>query len=236
MAMEPIPETLEALAELDPYVDDVDLLDELLRRADRAGQVAPGLVGVSLALGAYGTTFTVVATSEEIAALDGVQYLSAGPCVDAIADGEGRSTSSEDLFSEPRWHSFARATASAGVRSTLTFPVMDGSRVTGTVNLYGREADTFEGRHGLLAPVFEAFAPGAVTNADLPFATRRAAERAPEQLRENLVIDTATGILAAAQRLSVEEAREHLVDAARRAGVPITTLARAVVDLYDPSL
>ena len=231
--MEPIPETLEALAELDAFVDDGSLLDELRRRAELARQVAPGLVGVSVAYREHGMTFTLIATSEEIAALDGVQYLAAGPCVDAIADGVGRATTSDDLFSEPRWHAFARATASAGIRSTLTFPVLDGSQVIATVNLYGREHATFEGRHLLLAAAFDAFAPGAVTNADLTFSTRRTAERAPEQLSEDLAIETATGILAAAHHLPLHAARDRLADAAQRAGVPLSILARIIVKTHN---
>jgi GAF domain-containing protein len=231
--MEPIPETLEALAELDAFIDDGALLDELRRRTELARRVAPGLVGASVAYRDHGVTFTLVATSEEIAALDGVQYLASGPCVDAISDGDGRSTTSDDLFDEPRWQAFARATAAAGVRSTLTFPVLDGSEVIGTVNLYGRDHDTFVGRHRALARAFAAFAPGVVTNADLPFSTRRAAERAPEQLRDERTVDTAIGIVAGSDGVSLDTARARLADAARRAGVPVVTLARVVVETYN---
>ena len=231
--MEPIPETLEALAELDAFVDDANLLDQLQRRAEQAREVAPSLVGISVAYREHDVTFTLVATSEEIAVLDGVQYLSSGPCVDAITDGDGRSTTSADLFSEASWHAFALATAAAGVASTLTFPVMDGPDVIGTVNLYGREHDTFAGRHRPLAAVFEGFAPRAVVNADLTFSTRQAAERAPERLREDRAVDTATGILAASHGLPIDRARERLAVAAQRAGVPVVTLARAVVATYN---
>src|SRR5829696_2117649 len=168
--MEFIPETVEALDELDMSPDDDDLGAGLKRVADRARRIAPELVGVSIASGARGVTFTLVATDEDIASLDAVQYLTSGPCVEALDDGQGIATTSEGLFSEPRWRALARASAAAGVSSTLTLPVME---------------DAFDGRHGVLAEVFNAWAPGAVTNADLEFSTRRQAERAPEDLRDD---------------------------------------------------
>lgn len=231
--MEPIPETLEALDELDPYLDDTPLVDQLRATSDRALAVAPGLVGVSMASRAHDLTFTVVATDEEIAALDAVQYLDSGPCVDAIDLGQGIATSPEGLLSESRWGQFARASAAMGVHSTLTLPVLSEGSVVATVNLYGHAADTFVGRHAALAEVFGAWAPGAVANADLDFSTRTLAEGAPGQLRDTATIDTATGILAAHRDLPVADARGELDDAARRAGVPVVLLARVLVQLHD---
>src|SRR5829696_2165773 len=231
--MEFIPETVEALDELDMSPDDDDLGAGLKRVADRARRIAPELVGVSIASGARGVTFTLVATDEDIASLDAVQYLTSGPCVEALDDGQGIATTSEGLFSEPRWRALARASAAAGVSSTLTLPVMEDEQVVATVNLYGGTEDAFDGRHGVLAEVFNAWAPGAVTNADLEFSTRRQAERAPEDLRDDAAIEAATGVLAASYDLPVERAQEQLRTAAARAGVPVATLARVVVELLE---
>ncbi|MBD3926244.1 ANTAR domain-containing protein [Nocardioides cavernae] len=232
--MEPIPETLVALDELDIDVDDTALPGSLVATAERAREVASGLVGVSLALRQLDVTFTVVATDDEIATLDAVQYVSSGPCVDAIDLGHGIATSPGGLLDESRWRDFARASAAAGVHSTLTLPVVGPDDVVvATVNLYGSSTDTFEGRHQQLADVFGAWAPGAVTNADLSFSTRRAAEQAPDQLEQLALVDTATGIIAAAREIPVTEARWQLEDAADRAGVPVVRLARVIVGLHD---
>lgn len=231
--MEPIPETVEALDELDSHLDDDTILDQLHRSAGLARGLAPDLVGLSIAVHEHGITFTLVATDDEIAALDGVQYLTSGPCVDAMDNEHGIATTSDDLFSEPRWSAFAQATAAAGVRSTLTFPILEGDKVTGTVNLYGRTEHTFDGKHGLLATVFSAWAPGAVTNADLSFSTRRVAEQAPARLREDALISAATGILAASRSVPIEAARAQLEESAARAGVPVGKLARVIIELHD---
>jgi GAF domain-containing protein len=234
--MQPIPETLEAIDELDPYVDHGALLGQLTRMAARARSVAPHCLGVSVASREHGITFTLVATSEDIAALDAVQYLTTGPCVEAIEDGQGRATRPQELFSEPGWRAFSQATAAAGVRSTLTFPVLEGGDVVGTVNLYGASEDAFTGRHEQLAAVFGAWAPGAVSNADLSFSTRRVAEQAPAKLRTQAQVEVATGILAAASGIDVQAALERLIDAARRAGVPVPKLAETIVRLRGEGL
>lgn len=231
--MEPIPQTLEAIDELDPSLDDGTLLQQLGRRAERARSIVPDLMGVSLASHEHGVTFTLVATDEEIATLDGVQYLSSGPCVEAFDAGKGLATGSEDLMDEGRWHAFGLATAAAGVRSTITFPILVRGHVIGTVNVYACSDGAFDGKHDELAAVFGAWAPGAVTNADLSFSTRHLAEQAPEQLRHQALLDAAAGIVAVDHDLTVEEARERLFDAAHRAGVPLESLARTIVDLYD---
>ena len=232
--VEPIPETVEAIAALDFLADDGTRLDGLTRAAALAQRIAPDLAGISVASKAGdGLTFTRVATDEEIAALDGVQYLTAGPCVDAAHDGQGAATTSDDLLSERRWRSLGLAAAAAGIRCTLTFPIISDGTVTGTVNLYGLTDDTFEGKHEALAEVFRAWAPGAVTNADLSFSTRRAAERAPEQLRDQARIDAAVGIMSAVHDITVDVARRELERAAQRAGVPLAKLAQTVINLHN---
>ncbi|RYC07120.1 ANTAR domain-containing protein [Nocardioides zhouii] len=230
--MEPIPETLQALDELDAVHDETSLLDQLRSTADRAREVVPGIVGVSVASREEGITFTLVATDEEIAVLDAVQYVASGPCVDAMDLGHGIATSPEGLLSESRWQDFARASAAAGVHSTLTLPVIEDDRIRATVNLYGQAEDTFVDRHEVLAGIFGAWAPGAVANADMSFATRAAAEQAPQRLKQAALVDTATGILAARRKTSVAQARDHLDGAARRAGIPVELVAAVVVELH----
>lgn len=230
--MEPIPQTLQAFGELDAMLDDELLLALLTSTANRAHEVVPGLVGVSVASRDQGVTFTLVATAQEIAVLDAVQYVASGPCVDAVDLGHGITTSAGGLLDETRWSHFARASAAAGILSTLTLPVLDGDDVVGTVNFYGRNEDTFVDRHEALADIFGAWAPGAVADADLSFATRRVAEQAPELLRQSALVDTATGILAAQRGTSVVDARTHLEGAARRAGISVELLASVVVTLH----
>lgn len=228
--MEPIPETREAVEEFGPFLDD-DLLEVMVDAADQVRRVVPSLVGLSLGLVREGLSFTVQATSAEIARLDAVQYLDGGPCAEA-AHGDPRSTGQansqetepepidtdgaivfrdDDPLAEHGWESFARATAAEGIASTLTLPVLDDGAVVGSVNLYAAEADAFAGHHQAVATVCRAWAPGAVTNADLDFDTRRASIRTPEVLRDQMVIAQAVGVLIARRGIDAEKRRPSSV-------------------------
>jgi len=225
--LEPIAQTWEALDEIDPPDDAYRV--ELLRCARRVREVAPGCVGVSLSGLEHGVTFTLVATGPEAALLDAGQYVSSGPCVEAAAAEQVGARARDDFFSEEGWASFARLTAATGVSSSLTLPIVADGRVRGTVNLYGAAVDTFEGRHEQIAEIFSAWAPGAVTNADLDFATRRTAEDAPAELRARHRLSAAIGIVAATESLSLDDAQAAIRAAARRAGVDLDELADAII-------
>lgn len=229
--MEPIPETTEVDDEFGPFSDD-DLLHQLRERSDRVKAIVPDCVGMTLASRVHDVTLTLVATSAEIAVLDAVQYLSGGPCVDALeADRVMTYPAGDDVLDERHWHDFARATSAASVASTLTLPVITDGVVTGTINLYAAAAHAFDGFHEDIARIFDAWAPGAVTNADLTFSSRREAEEAPRRLREDLTITVAVGILAAKTPRDLDEARGLLRDAALRAGVREADLAASIIEI-----
>lgn len=227
--MEPIPETAEAFAELS-VIGGADLLADLQDRASLVRALVPDCVGLSLASMEHGVTFTLVASNEDVAVLDGIQYLFGGPCVDAAHTDEVMTFQRGDtVLDEHGWQQFARATSAHMVSSTLSLPIMDGEQVVGTVNLYAASATAFVGLHDSLAVIFGAWAPGAVTNADLTFSTRDVARQAPQVLRDDALLQTAVGIVAASSDLSVDEARCALREAARRAGVSELSLAKTVV-------
>lgn len=229
--MRPIRATIDAIDELEPHVDDGTLLERLLDMGDRVREAVPDTVGLSVASNAQGVTFTLVATDDEIAVLDAVQYLASGPCVAATELQQGIATTSEDLFDEAEWRLFARATSAAGVRSTLTLPIVRAGRVVGTVNLYGASDHAFDGHHRELARLCGAWAPGAVANADLGFTSRRLAEQAPGILRDEAQVETAVGIVAATLDIDFHEARHRLRQAAQRTGLTPPRLAQALLML-----
>jgi GAF domain-containing protein len=228
--LEPIPESVEALDELDPSADTDDLLARLRQLANRAQDLLPDLVGVSVACFNHGLTFTLVATDDEVAVLDAIQYAAGGPCVDAAHDKQVREFNNDDVLSETRWQMFAEATAARAIRSTLTLPLVgpDGGAI-GTVNLYAASPRAFVGHHDQLADLFGAWAAGAVANADLSFMTRHTAQEAPGRVREAVIIDTAVGILAANQSVEIETAERRLRTAAQLAGVSVVELAADIV-------
>lgn len=230
--MEPIPETTEAIEEYGPFTDaGSNLLENLRERARQVKAIVPDCVGLSLASVTDGVTFTLVASATEIAMLDALQYVGNGPCVDAVEAERVLEYPHEEMLDEQGWQLFAQGTAAAAVASTLSLPIIAADRVVGSVNLYAASNRAFTGHHEELARIFDAWAPGAVTNADLSFSTRRTAEQAPHHLHVNYRVEVASGILAAREVLDLTVARERLRDAARRAGVPLAALAETLIEL-----
>ena len=232
--MEPLPETREALAE---YVSlrspDADALVEDLGR--RAGEIVPDLVGLSVGLDREGLTFTLVSTSEGVAALDAAQYVEGGPCVDVTQGDEPLlEVDITDPLDEERWGLFALVSAAAGVRSSLSLPIYDDGRVVGGLNLYAASRDAFRGRHEQLAALVGADALEAVRDADLSFSSRSKALAAPGILRDRLDVETAVGLLAGLRGMDVDTARDRLHESALRAGLDDVAVARVLVLTLRP--
>jgi transcriptional regulator with GAF, ATPase, and Fis domain len=230
--LEPIPESVEAMVERDAAFDDDTLLDQLRGVSEQVQELVPDCIGMSVALLEDDIVLTLVATEAEIAVLDAMQYLGNGPCVRGAETGEVVELNGSELLDEERWRIFARASAASAVVSTLTLPIMSESKVVGSVNLYAGSAQAFTGLHQELARALNAWAPGAVTNADLSWSTRAQAQEMPRKLRERARFDTAVGLLAAREELTIEEAGQRLLDAARRAGVSLTRIVQAVIAHY----
>jgi GAF domain-containing protein len=233
--VEPIPETAQAITDFGPFViEDDDLLTELQEKSRQVQGLVPQCLGLSLASNQDGLTFTLVATANEIAVLDAIQYVAGGPCVGAVKAERVVAYEQTELFDEQGWQLFAHATAAATVASTLTLPILGGGRVIGSVNLYAATPTAFDGHHEAIARIFDAWAPGAVTNADLSFTTRGVAETAPDCLREDIDLTVASGLIAHQDHVSVEDGRRRLREAARRAGVSEVQLAQTIIELRRP--
>ena len=228
--MRPIPETSEVVEEYGPFAaGDLDLVQELTGSSERVRAIVPECIGITLSSTVDGVSFTLVSSDDDVAVLDAIQYTVGGPCVESVKSEQVLAYTQEDFLDETGWHLFAQATAAASVASTLTLPIVADGRVTGSVNLYATTRDAFEGRHEQIAHLFGAWAPGAVTNADLSFRTRTVARQAPLVLREQVRLQVALGLLMKDQDLDVESARARLHDAAHRAGVTVAMLVEVLV-------
>src|SRR3954452_3295649 len=173
--VKPIAETVEAAEELGRFDPDMDVLALLQGMADKAQALVPDCLGMSIAWLDQGVAFTLVASDEELAVLDAVQYVAGGPCLEAAEQAQGLEATHEDLLDEDAWRLFSRATASKGVQSTLTIPLTRAGRMAGSANLYAASDNAFEGHHEELARIVGGEVAGVVRNADLTFSTRRAA-------------------------------------------------------------
>jgi GAF domain-containing protein len=225
--VEPIPETARAFSEMLRYGDG-ELAAVVLSMGRRVRQLVPECIGLSVSLVEDGVTFTLVSSSAEVAAIDAVQYIDGGPCVDAIKEADVLEAQQPDVLDEGRWLMYAKVTAAAGVLSSLSLPIESGGEIVGGINLYASTADAFTGLHDRIAEELGAQAEGAVTNADLEFRSRQAAVEAPTRLADRQEVEVAVGILAAGQDVDIETARARLEAAAARAGISVLQAARAV--------
>lgn len=231
--MQPIDESVRAAGELSGADPDLDLLGYLGDVADLVESVVPECVGMSVAWFDLGVSFTLVASDVETAALDAVQYLDGGPCVETDTGGQPFGTRMDSPLNEDRWLLFSRTAAAHGVASTLTVPLLnDAGTVVGTVNLYAATPDAFDGHHDAVAVIVGGHAADVVRNADLSFSTLTVSERAPAKLEADRVVARAVAILAARMDVEAEEATEALRQAAHRAGVDVEDVARLVVESH----
>jgi GAF domain-containing protein len=230
MSLEPLPETREALRNMARWWGR-DLTAELVHQGELVQEVVPSLVGMSLARVREGLTFTLAATQEHLALLDGIQYAVGGPCVDAALEDSTVLSGDSDrgLLDEQRWVQFARAGAAHGVLSTLSMPIHVDGRVVGGMNLYAATPNAFAGTEERVARIVGGWAQGAVHNADLSFSTRVQARRAPQVLDEMAVLDQASGVVVAAHAVDEARARQIITEAARRAGQVELEVARELV-------
>lgn len=228
--MEPIPDTVEALQELSRLGDE-GIARTLLRISRGVEQIVPEIVGLSVSVKGN-LTFTMTATSRPVAELDGMQYLDGGPCEDTLHTGRSHTYVQRDTVDEARWQLFARATASAGVASTLSLPILDGDTVVAGINLYASMPDAFDGHHEEIATACGAWVDGAITNADMNFATRFWAAETPSRLRIGNLIDQAVGALMSIRGISAEGASEKLQTSAQRAGISDAQMARAILRIF----
>ena len=229
--MEPIPKTVEALRELTRYGDET-VARALARISQDVQRIVPEMVGVSLSMVHESLTFTMTASTRPVAELDGMQYLAGGPCEETLQTGDVRTYHAGDVVDEERWHLFARATAAAGIQSTLSLPILRDGVVVAGVNLYASTLEAFEGHHEELAKACGGWAEGAVSNADLDFTTRFEAAETPDRLRAEALVDQAVGALMARWGIPVDESERRLRDAAERAGISDAQMARAILGLF----
>jgi GAF domain-containing protein len=230
--MEPVPETLVALG----WFKGAGSPTERTLQTIAAGVVeaVPTCVGLSLTRVKEGITLTLAAAGLETRGLDAMQYVDDGPCVDAVDLDKVITADLEDALSEERWSLFARASAAAGVKSSLSLPIPgpDGD-VVGGLNLYASEPGAFRGHENQIAELAGAWAPGAVHDADLTFSTREVAARAPQSLADLTEIDAAVEVLAQSMHLDIPAAAQRLANAAGRAGLTLIEVARAIIRVRD---
>lgn len=173
---------------------------------------------------------TAVASSEAAFRVDSFQYEAedGGPCLAAYRQQQiFRIDSTDD---EPRWPQFAQSAAAAGIKSTLSLPLVVGGDGIGALNIYCRQASGFSEADEALGAVFASYASVALANARVYWRTQRLASQLEEALSTRGVIEQAKGIIIARQGCSADQAFQLLVGMSQRSHVKLHDLAADLVE------
>ncbi|QSR29415.1 hypothetical protein CFI00_02635 [Nocardioides sp. S5] len=222
--MELLPESREALDEyVTPSLDDVEALLRVIE--GWAVRAVPECVALSVTLLDEDLTFTLV---------DDATASGARRTAEAASTPSGTAEPAEDAYAldERGWAEMARERAFSGIESTVCLPVVEHGRAVLNIDLYASTAHAFRDRIDGLVEALGAWQAGAVTNADLGFDTLRRAEAAPEQLREQRLVDVAVGLVAARAGVTTDDALALLRQGATAAGISegqAATVARTLL-------
>jgi GAF domain-containing protein len=108
--------------------------DHLLHDAARAAAAGVGLSCGITYIARYGAV-TVASSDARASAVDEIQYgAGSGPCLEAV--DTGAVVRVDDLATETRWGGYRNLALQAGVRSSLSLPLVLADRVIGALNVY----------------------------------------------------------------------------------------------------
>ena len=216
---------LDVVQMLDEFEDVATFLDSLVRWAV---EQSPGAEACGLTLEQAGRGMTVTYSGDLAARGDERQYeLDDGPCLEALRTRSVVHV--RDMAEEDRWGDYPRRALEAGVRSSLSFPLLLGEGGRGALNLYSGRADSFSDDDERAGRSCAGQASGALS------VVWRMAERelAVEHLRRGMLtrqeIGQAVGLLMAQRRCTADEAFRLLQQASQRSNEKLRDVAHRMI-------
>lgn len=172
---------------------------------------------------------TAVATSEAALRVDSFQYDSeeGGPCLEAYRQQQVFRI--ESTADDQRWPGFCQSAAAAGIKSTLSLPLVVGGDGIGALNIYCRRASGFSPADEVMGASFASYASVALVNARVYWRTQRLATQLEEALSTRGVIEQAKGIIITRQGCSADQAFQLLVEISQRSHIKLHDVARDLV-------
>ncbi|MDQ1700061.1 MAG: hypothetical protein QOG34_1924 [Frankiaceae bacterium] len=219
----------------DVAIDDLDLMSTeqpLLQILDTLVSLArtalPPHVYTSITL-VRGDEASTAAFSGEVALnLDERQYaLGHGPCLDAANAGE--VVQIRDMQNETRWAEFAAAAYKAGISSSLSVPLPVQRQMTGALNIYSPEPDTFDDATIRMAESFANHAAVAVATATLYETAATLAAQMRHAMESRATIEQAKGVLICKHQCDPEEAFRVLVKMSQTSHLKLRDVAARLV-------
>jgi GAF domain-containing protein len=165
---------------------------------------------------------TVAATDPLIEKVDQVQLdIGQGPDVDTLQNR--LSVIVDDTHTETRWPEWAALVAETGIRSMLGVRLYTSDELLGTLNLYSRQPQKFDGDDQAVAHVLARHAAVAI-------ATARKQENLWQAADARKIIGQAQGILMERYDLDAERAFAVLIRYSQDNNIKLREVARQLVE------
>jgi GAF domain-containing protein len=220
------------LEDLQSLLGGREQLDHVLHRlAGAAVRTIPDASAVSVTVLRDGADpYTAASTDDVAVAIDAGQYASGeGPCLEAARERHPVRVAIEEI--RERWPVFAASADRAGMRSSMSAPLLLGDEpMLGSLNVYGHAGHAFDLLDEALITLFTTAASAAIVNARRYVRARERAEEMTLALTSRAEIDQAKGVMMARHGISAEQAFEMLVLQSQRTNTKLRDVARAMID------
>jgi GAF domain-containing protein len=195
---------------------------------DLAKTVLPGDLEASISLLIDDKPATAVFTGQLALDCDESQYGQGyGPCLHAASTGE--LTEIADMQAETRWRDYVQQAAQRGALSSLSVPLPISEGVSGALNIYAREPNTFDQDSRSAAVRFAPYAGVAASNMYAYQNARNLADNLQKALDSRAVIDQAKGILMERHKLTADQAFQVLVRSSMQTNRKVRDIADQLV-------
>jgi GAF domain-containing protein len=211
----------------DLLLDEPDLGEFMLRLAALSAALVPrSSCGILLRLNGAVSALSNDGFAQQ---LDEIQYgQGQGPCLQALTTGE--QVRVLDLEAESRWSSYRDIALLAGLRSSISLPLIVGDTTIAALNIYSRDSN---GVDDVSAGVVELFARQAATTLALLLRASRQSARAL-QMQQALqvwpLIDQAIGIVMVQQHLTANQALAALREVSQRTNRRLSGVAADLIE------
>ena len=194
-----------------------------------AKRTVPNCDAVGISLLVEGEPTTSAASDRLAVEIDLVQYRSGeGPCLAAI-DG-GKVIRVDILERDSRFSRIAPGALALDIHSVLSIPLASADRVVGALNLYSRVPNAFDARAEEAAQPLVDYAAEVLATSALYAYALELVDGLVESLESQAIIAQATGVLAATEQLTTEEALDRLRTLALSSGESMRSVSTWVIE------
>lgn len=212
---------------------DLPAVEQLLLDAARSAAAGVGLSCGITYVARYGV-LTVASSDERANTVDEIQYgIDEGPCLEAVRTGSVVRV--DDQLADSRWGAYRGLAVAAGVRSSLSLPLIVDDRSVGALNVYSTQFGPLPADQEAAAMLAANQVTGVLQ------AVRRLAAgllRDPDAARgvqARHELDIAVGILMVQHSCSDTRARSILTERAKARGVSVSSCAAELIATSGPA-